>query len=119
MRAAFFTLARTVPRLYRLFLYRPKALPESKKSLAAEMFWVTFRLHAGLPLTPRDPHVGEDGPRHFDTALASLFERNEERNAHFDMALLLLCSFAEGRFDRPKKSKKAKVRHLPSRQCLE
>lgn len=85
-----------------------------KKSLAAEMFWVTFRLHAGLPITPRDPHAGEDGPSDFDAAVASLFERNEKRNAHSEMALLLLCSFAEGRFDRPKKTRKTKnkVRHL-------
>lgn len=96
-------------------VYRVKALPEMKKSLAAEMFWVTFRLHAGLPLIPRDPHVGEDGPPHYDAALSSLFGRNEKSNAHSEMALLLLCSFAEGRFDRPKKIRKTntKVRHIP------
>ncbi|CAM9923452.1 unnamed protein product, partial [Ectocarpus sp. 13 AM-2016] len=81
-----------------------QALPEDKKGFSAELFWLTFRLHAGLPLSPRDPHPGED-----DETLGNLFETGNKGRFGREMALLMLCSFAEGGFKRPKsKSKRSK-----------
>lgn len=80
-----------------------QALPEEKKPLSAELFWLTFRLHAGLPLSPRDFHAGADNPSGSDH-IQNLFETEDKR----EQALLTLCSFAEGVFMRPK-SKKSKV----------
>ncbi|CAM9346697.1 unnamed protein product [Ectocarpus sp. 4 AP-2014] len=81
-----------------------QALPEEKKGFSAELFWLTFRLHAGLPLSPRDPHPGED-----DETVGNLFETGNKGRSGREMALLMLCSFAEGGFKRPKsKSKRSK-----------
>ncbi|CAM9382705.1 unnamed protein product, partial [Ectocarpus fasciculatus] len=81
-----------------------QALPEDKKGFSAELFWLTFRLHAGLPLSPRDPHPGED-----DETVGNLFEAGNKGRHGREMALLVLCSFAEGGFNRPKsKSKRSK-----------
>ncbi|CAM9862345.1 unnamed protein product, partial [Scytosiphon promiscuus] len=80
-----------------------QALPEAKKALSAELFWLTFRLHAGLPLSPRDLHAGAEVPSRSDR-VGNLFEAEDMR----EQALLTLCSFAEGLFVRPK-SKKSKL----------
>lgn len=88
-----------------------QALPEDKKPLSAELFWLTFRLHAGLPLNPGDPHAGVDSTGKND-AVGHLFEHDEtQRHANREMALVMLCSFAEGAFKRPK-SKKSRVRGI-------
>ncbi|CAM9193049.1 unnamed protein product, partial [Hapterophycus canaliculatus] len=86
-----------------------QALPEQKKPLSAELFWLMFRLHAGLPLSPRDPHAGADKPSGSDP-FDNLFEVEDKR----EKALLTLCSFAEGVFMRPK-SKKSKDKGKGSR----
>lgn len=87
-----------------------QALPEDKKPLSAELFWLTFRLHAGLSLSPRDGNADIAGPSNKVDALASLFLQDDgTRNGTRDMALLVLCSFAEGSFKRSK-TKKSKVR---------
>lgn len=92
-----------------------QALPEDKKRFSAELFWLTFRLHAGLPLSPRDPHPGED-----DETVGNLFETGNKGRHGREMALLMLCSFAEGGFKRPKsKSKRSKVRAVCcARYCI-
>lgn len=79
-----------------------QALPEGKKSLSAELFWVTFRLHAGLPVGPHDA-----SPLNKNGRLANLFrESPDEAEGNRDMALLVLCSFAEGTFQRPRRNSK-------------
>lgn len=82
-----------------------QALPEDKKPLSSELFWLAFRLRAGLPISPRDRHVGEDSVPSMGNDLDTLFESNEKRNGNREMALLMLCSFAEGSFKRPKAQK--------------
>jgi len=84
-----------------------QALPEDKKPLSAELFWLTFRLHAGLPLSPRDPHPGVyDGLGESDT-VCDLFEKDDTQcHGNREKALATLCSFAEGGYKR----KKSKVR---------
>lgn len=87
-----------------------QALPEDKKPLSAELFWLTFRLHAGLPLSPRDSHAGVDSSPGESGTVRQLFEDGgTQRHGNREMALLVLCSFAEGGFTRPK-SKKSRVR---------
>lgn len=87
-----------------------QALPEDKKPLSAELFWLTFRLHAGLSLSPRDGNADIASPSNKVDALASLFPQHDgTRNRTRDFALLVLCSFAEGSFKRSK-TKKSKVR---------
>lgn len=93
-----------------LDLLRPQALPDDKKPLSAELFWVAFRLHAGLPLSPRD--VAASGAKAYnkDEALVNLFRESDgEPQGNKAMALLILCSFAEGSFTRPR-TKKPKVK---------
>ena len=91
-----------------------QALPEDKKPLSAELFWLTFRLHAGLPLSPRDSHAGVDSSLGESDTIRQLFEGGDtQRRGNREMALLMLCSFAEGRFTRPK-SKKSRVCHTSS-----
>ena len=81
-----------------------QALPEDKKVLSAELFWLAFRLHAGLPLSPRDAPAGVDIGSDKSVAIGDLFESNEKQGCGSrEMALLMLCSFAEGSFK--KKSK--------------
>lgn len=89
-----------------------QALPEDKKPLSAELFWLTFRLHAGLPLSPRDSHAGVDSSPSESDTVGQLFEDGDtQRHGNREMALLMLCSFAEGGFTRPK-SKKSRVRGM-------
>lgn len=86
-----------------------QALPEDKKVLSAELFWLAFRLHAGLPLSPRDTHAGVDTAYDKTNVIGDLFESNEKQGRDTrEKALLVLCSFAEGSFTRPK-TKKSKV----------
>lgn len=89
-----------------------QALPEDKKPLSAELFWLTFRLHAGLPVSPCDGRADIASPSSKGGAVASLFRENDgTRNGGREVALLVLCSFAEGSFKRSKtKTKKSKVR---------
>eukprot|EP00903_Cladosiphon_okamuranus_P019261 g17707.t2 len=83
-----------------------QALPEDKKPLAAELFWLTFRLHAGLPLSPRDSHAGVDLSAGESDIVRQLFEHSETQSrGNREMALLILCSFAEGGFTRSKSKK--------------
>lgn len=83
-----------------------QALPEDKKPLSAELFWLTFRLHAGLPLSPRDSHAGVDLSAGESDTVRQLFKDDEpQRHGHREMALLVLCSFAEGGFTRAKRKK--------------
>lgn len=90
----------------------PQALPEDKKHLSAELFWLSFRLHAGLPLNPGDPHAGVDSTPGKSEDIGHLFENDDaQRHTNREMALLMLCSFAEGAFKRPK-SKKTRVRGM-------
>lgn len=87
-----------------------QALPEDKKPLSAELFWLTFRLHAGLPLSPRDSHAGVDSSTGKSDTVGQLFKGGDNQlHDHREMALLVLCSFAEGGFTRPR-SKKSRVR---------
>lgn len=96
---------------------RLQALPEDKKVLSAELFWLAFRLHAGLPLSPRDPHAGVDMASDKTVAIGDLFETNETQGRGTrEMALLVLCSFAEGSFKRPK-TKKSKVGYTIFSPC--
>lgn len=90
----------------------PQALPEDKKPLSAELFWLSFRLHAGLPLNPGDPHAGVDSTPDKGEDIGRLFENDDaQRHTNREMALLMLCSFAEGAFKRPK-IKKTRVRGI-------
>lgn len=86
-----------------------QALPEDKKPLSAELFWLTFRLHAGLSLSPHDGNADIASPSNKVDAFASLFRRYDgTRDGTREIALLVLCSFAEGSFKRSK-AKKSKV----------
>lgn len=85
------------------FLPVLQALPEDKKPLSAELFWLTFRLHAGLPLSPRDPHAGVDDALGESGSVGDLFENDDiQRHGNREKALLVLCSFAEGGYKRKK-----------------
>eukprot|EP00752_Nemacystus_decipiens_P004418 g4034.t1 len=97
-----------------------QALPEDKKPLAAELFWLTFRLHAGLPLSPRDSHAEMDSsPGESDTVRQLFEDRRTQRHGNREMALLTLCSFAEGGFTRPKNQKvKREVKGTSSGDAL-
>lgn len=89
-----------------------QALPQDKKPLSAELFWLTFRLYAGLPLSPRDSHAEVDSSLGESDTLRQLFEDGDtQRHGNREMALLMLCSFAEGGFTRPK-NKKSRVRGM-------
>lgn len=90
-----------------------QALPDDKKPLSAELFWLAFRLHAGLPLNPRDVHAGEGSPHGGTDAISDIFRRDGDCDRNRGMALLVLCSFAEGGYNRPK-TKKNKVIREPA-----
>lgn len=83
-------------------------LPEDKKPQSAELFWLAFRLQARLPLSCRDSCA--------DATIGGLFsEREAGGKGSREMALHVLCSFAEGRFKRAKtRTRKAKVLSVSS-----
>ncbi|CAM9600600.1 unnamed protein product, partial [Choristocarpus tenellus] len=77
-----------------------QALPEEKKSLSAELFWLTFRLHAKLPLTPLNMRYWSDAGDGGRRILGDLFNGTDVEGCV--MPLHVLCSFAEGSFHRVK-----------------
>lgn len=84
----------------------PQKLPEDKKPPSAELFWLAFRLQAGLPLSPRD---SLNSLSNKDGAFADLFRQHGgAAGGSREMALRVLCSFAEGSFKRSK-TKKSQV----------